>query len=150
MSRSVKTLSGSVPNSVSIVYSVPAYEVNWNTSTSDTTSRLPGVDEGTATGVEVAQSFPWSSPLPSSSNTRTESLPLASPEDTVAHKLYWYEQGQRVSERQWKDVLGVLKTRRDSLDERALRRAANSLGVAPGLVDTAFTAAGWPVGSDQD
>src|ERR1043166_8379191 len=34
---------------------------------------------------------------------------VASPEDIVAHKLYWYQLGDCVSERQWSDVLGVLK-----------------------------------------
>ncbi len=34
---------------------------------------------------------------------------VASPEDTVLAKLQWYRQGGGVSDRQWTDVLGVLK-----------------------------------------
>jgi hypothetical protein len=38
------------------------------------------------------------------------SFPVASPEDIVLAKLEWYRAGGEVSERQWGDVLGVLKT----------------------------------------
>ena len=34
---------------------------------------------------------------------------VASPEDTLLAKLEWYRLGGEVSERQWRDVLGVLK-----------------------------------------
>jgi LEA14-like dessication related protein len=34
---------------------------------------------------------------------------VASPEDTLLAKLEWYRMGGEVSERQWRDVLGVLK-----------------------------------------
>lgn len=33
---------------------------------------------------------------------------FASPEDTILHKLVWYRLGGEVSERQWRDLLGVL------------------------------------------
>lgn len=36
-------------------------------------------------------------------------LVLATPEDVILHKLYWYRLGGEVSERQWNDVLGVLR-----------------------------------------
>ena len=55
-------------------------------------------------------------------------LQLASPEDTVAHKLYWYGRGGGVSDRQWNDVLGVLKERRGSLDERLLTGVGRAAG----------------------
>jgi hypothetical protein len=55
---------------------------------------------------------------------------LASPEDVVIHKLRWYEMGGRVSDRQWRDVLGVLKVQGESLDLAYLKRAAATLGLS--------------------
>ena len=55
---------------------------------------------------------------------------LASPEDVVIHKLRWYEMGGRVSDRQWRDVLGVLKIQGASLDLAYLERTAETLGLA--------------------
>ena len=59
---------------------------------------------------------------------------LASPEDVVIHKLRWYEMGGRVSDRQWRDVLGVLKVQGASLDLAYLKRAAATLGLSELLV----------------
>ncbi len=36
-------------------------------------------------------------------------LYLASAEDVILHKLYWFQLGDKVSERQWHDVLGVIQ-----------------------------------------
>ena len=55
---------------------------------------------------------------------------LASPEDVVIHKLRWYEMGGRVSDRQWRYVLGVLKVQCESLDLAYLKRAAATLGLS--------------------
>ena len=55
---------------------------------------------------------------------------LASPEDVVIHKLRWYEMGGQVSDRQWRDVLGVLKVQSPTLDLRYLERAAVVLGLS--------------------
>ncbi|MGQ0642647.1 MAG: hypothetical protein ACT4P6_18040 [Gemmatimonadaceae bacterium] len=57
------------------------------------------------------------------------SLVVASPEDVVAQKLFWYALGDRVSERQWADALGVLKVAGPSLDLQYLRRVASLLKV---------------------
>jgi hypothetical protein len=55
-------------------------------------------------------------------------FPVASPEDTVLAKLEWFRLGGETSERQWWDILGVLKVTAD-IDSAYLRRWAASLGV---------------------
>lgn len=55
---------------------------------------------------------------------------FASAEDTILAKLEWYRPGDEVSERQWRDVLGVLKTQAGLLDLEYLRQSATALGVA--------------------
>jgi hypothetical protein len=55
---------------------------------------------------------------------------FASAEDTILAKLEWYRMGGEVSDRQWRDILGVLKTRAGDLDLEYLRKWANELNVA--------------------
>jgi hypothetical protein len=55
---------------------------------------------------------------------------VASAEDIVLAKLEWYQMGGKVSDRQWRDVLGVLKVQEGRLDLAYLRRWAPELGVA--------------------
>ena len=66
---------------------------------------------------------------------------LASPEDTILSKLDWYKQGNKISTRQWNDVLGVLTERRSPLDFAYLRHWARDLDVAD-LLEMAFQEAG--------
>jgi hypothetical protein len=54
---------------------------------------------------------------------------VASAEDTVLAKLEWFRLGGEVSERQWRDVLGVLKTQGDRIDVDYLRTWAAELHV---------------------
>jgi hypothetical protein len=80
-------------------------------------------------------------PIPGSSGV---SLQVASAEDIILQKLHWFQLGNRVSERQWDDVLGVLKVQRKRLDfdylkewarrievEDLLRRAYEDAGLDP-------------------
>jgi len=58
------------------------------------------------------------------------SAQFASPEDTILAKLEWYRVGGEVSERQWRDILGVLKTRGEALDWDYLQQWASELKVS--------------------
>jgi hypothetical protein len=54
---------------------------------------------------------------------------MASPEDTVLAKLEWFRLGGETSERQWWDVVGILRVT-ESADRAYLRRWAAALSVA--------------------
>ncbi len=55
-------------------------------------------------------------------------FPIASAEDTVLAKLEWFRRGGEVSERQWWDILGMLRVS-DAMDRVYLRHWAAALGV---------------------
>ncbi len=71
----------------------------------------------------------------------TRLVTMSSPENTVLHKLLWYQMGGGISERQWLDVLAVLKVRGPELDQIYMREWAERLGVTP-LLDQALSEAG--------
>ncbi len=56
-------------------------------------------------------------------------LALSSAEDVVLAKLEWYRMGGEVSERQWNDLLGILKVQGTALDLPYLRHWAADLQV---------------------
>lgn len=67
---------------------------------------------------------------------------LESPEDVILSKLEWYKMGGEVSERQWKDIQGVLKVQGPRLDLAYLRHWAGEIGVAS-LLTKALQEAGF-------
>lgn len=69
-------------------------------------------------------------------------LAVATPEDVVLHKLRWFRDGGGMSDRQWGDVLGVLRVQR-SLDLPFMRSWAVQLGVED-LLERALVEADYP------
>ena len=69
-----------------------------------------------------------SEPIGDAGSTRR--LWIASAEDTILAKLGRYQRGGGVSERQWRDVQGVIELRGSELDMEYLRRWAPVLGIA--------------------
>ena len=68
-------------------------------------------------------------------------VPMATAEDIILQKLRWYELGNHVSDRQWNDVLGVLKVQRKRLDFEYLKEWAAHLEVED-LLQKAYEDAG--------
>lgn len=62
---------------------------------------------------------------------------VASAEDTILAKLEWFRLGDEVSDRQWRDILGVIRIQADRLDLVYLRRWATDLDV-PDLLEKAL------------
>jgi hypothetical protein len=54
---------------------------------------------------------------------------FASAEDTILAKLEWYRMGGEASERQWRDIQGVLQLQQGKLDVAYLRQWAAALCV---------------------
>lgn len=54
---------------------------------------------------------------------------VATAEDTLLAKLIWYQKGQMVSDRQWADVLGIIRLQGERLDRVYLEEWADQLGL---------------------
>jgi hypothetical protein len=52
------------------------------------------------------------------------------PEDILLRKLRWYRLGNEVSDRHWRDILGIVLVQAGRLDDAYLRRGAKVLGVS--------------------
>ena len=76
-------------------------------------------------------------------NDPSRAISWASPEDVVLAKLEWYRMGGESSDRQWGDILGVLKVQASTLDLGYLHRWAADLHVAD-LLQRALDDAGLP------
>lgn len=52
------------------------------------------------------------------------------PEDILLQKLHWYRKGGETSERQWRDIIGIIRVQAQQLDQAYLTVNAPVLGVA--------------------
>jgi len=63
-------------------------------------------------------------------------LQVYTAEDILLQKLRWYRLGDELSDRQWRDVLGIMLAQESALDDAYLDRGATTLGVSD-LLDRA-------------
>jgi sulfur transfer complex TusBCD TusB component (DsrH family) len=70
-------------------------------------------------------------------------IPVCTAEDIILQKLLWFVEGGRVSDRQWRDLLGVVRVHRDQLDRAYLEQHARAHALIE-LLDQLF--AGSPPG----
>lgn len=55
--------------------------------------------------------------------------PFVTPEDILLAKLHWFRAGGEVSEVQWRDIRGIVRSRRATLDRDYLEQSGGKLGV---------------------
>ena len=61
--------------------------------------------------------------------TSGESIVVKSAEDTVLRKLLWFREGGEVSEKQWRDIVSVLRVSGHGMDDAYLTSWASRLGL---------------------
>jgi hypothetical protein len=94
----------------------------------------------TIAGVKVDLFVRKDQPFDRSVMTRRQAIPprevgdrsirVVTPEDIILLKLEWYRLGHEISDRQWCDVLGVLRVQAGRLDWSYLDSWAGALGIA--------------------
>lgn len=62
-------------------------------------------------------------------------LPFHPPEDILLQKLRWYQMGGRSSDRQWRDIQGIIRVQGAGLDRTYLREYAPAFGIEALLAD---------------
>lgn len=70
-----------------------------------------------------------------------QSFYVSSAEDTILQKLLWFKMSKDQSQKQWRDILGVLKLQRERLDFAYLTLWSKNLGVKNNL-EKAMTESG--------
>jgi len=73
----------------------------------------------------------------------TSAIDVTSAAGIVVQKLAWFRSGGETSDRQWRDVVGVLKTQVGRIDRAELTQWAQRTGVDD-LLRRAEGEAGWP------
>ena len=74
------------------------------------------------------------------SDALEKSFYVVSPEDIILLKLQWYRNCSFASERQWSDVISVLKVQAEKLDFRYLKKWSGILGINELLEKAVFEA----------
>jgi hypothetical protein len=74
-------------------------------------------------------------------DTEGKQIYLSTAEDIILQKLIWYELSNRIGDRQWRDILGVLKTQTKRLDFAYLKQWAEHENLTD-LLNEAFLVAG--------
>jgi hypothetical protein len=64
--------------------------------------------------------------------------PFVTPEDILLAKLNWFREDGEVSEAQWRDIQGIVRSRGATLDREYLKQSATRLGIL-NLLDKALS-----------
>ncbi|RLS52235.1 MAG: hypothetical protein DWH93_01300 [Planctomycetota bacterium] len=87
------------------------------------------IDLSTMLKVDVFPAHDWFSVAVIDRAVLVAHVPIASAEDVILAKLRWFREGGCSSDRQWQDVLGVLRSVGAGLDRRYLASTADRLSL---------------------